>query len=167
MKMSLDLIYCKRGSNNSTCLTKTIELLSCKKSKANKNYSFILDWISILSLLSHEAYFQIRLPREDGRVFFPQRHGSSAFVKSDLQFSQLRHVHLTFGFLVCVRVHADLINTEECKSEEAWQGGEESSSELEDEDEQRQNSEAEEEEEDEEEEEGEHTQDDTHNHMVS
>ncbi|XP_039859749.1 RNA-binding protein Raly isoform X3 [Simochromis diagramma] len=59
-----------------------------------------------------------------------------------------------------------LINTEECKSEEAWQGGEESSSELEDEDEQRQNSEAEEEEEDEEEEEGEHTQDDTHNHMV-
>uniref|UniRef100_A0A3Q2W1T2 RALY heterogeneous nuclear ribonucleoprotein n=1 Tax=Haplochromis burtoni TaxID=8153 RepID=A0A3Q2W1T2_HAPBU len=60
-----------------------------------------------------------------------------------------------------------LINTEECKSEEAWQGGEESSSELEDEDEQRQNSEAEEEEEDEEEEEGEHTQDDTHNHMVS
>ncbi|XP_014268519.1 RNA-binding protein Raly isoform X2 [Maylandia zebra] len=60
----------------------------------------------------------------------------------------------------------DLINTEECKSEEAWQGGEESSSELEDEDEQRQNSEAEEEEEDEEEEEGEHTQDDTHNHMV-
>uniref|UniRef100_A0A3B4FW49 RALY heterogeneous nuclear ribonucleoprotein n=1 Tax=Pundamilia nyererei TaxID=303518 RepID=A0A3B4FW49_9CICH len=106
-------------------------------------------------------------PHIDGRVFFPQRHGSSAFVKSDLQFSQLRHVHLTFGFLVCVRVHADLINTEECKSEEAWQGGEESSSELEDEDEQRQNSEAEEEEEDEEEEEGEHTQDDTHNHMVS
>lgn len=67
------------------------------------------------------------------------------------------------GFLC---VFADLINTEECKSEEAWQGGEESSSELEDEDEQRQNSEAEEEE-DEEEEEGEHTQDDTHNHMVS
>ncbi|KAF3690303.1 RNA-binding protein Raly Maternally-expressed hnRNP [Channa argus] len=58
---------------------------------------------------------------------------------------------------------------EDCKSEEAWQEGEESSSEVEDEDELRQNSEAEEEEVegvDEEEEEGQHTQDDTHNHMV-
>ncbi|XP_067361856.1 RNA-binding protein Raly isoform X2 [Channa argus] len=57
---------------------------------------------------------------------------------------------------------------EDCKSEEAWQEGEESSSEVEDEDELRQNSEAEEEEVegvDEEEEEGQHTQDDTHNHM--
>ncbi|GAA6216951.1 RNA-binding protein Raly isoform X1 [Lates japonicus] len=65
----------------------------------------------------------------------------------------------------------ELRNAEECKSEEAWQEGEESSSELEDEEEQRQNSEAEEEEEeeeeeeDEEEEEGEHTQDDAHDHM--
>ncbi|XP_037621718.1 RNA-binding protein Raly isoform X1 [Sebastes umbrosus] len=53
---------------------------------------------------------------------------------------------------------------EECQSEEAWQEGEESSSELEDEEEHRQNSEAGEE--DEEEEEGEHTQDDTHDHML-
>ncbi|XP_018533770.1 RNA-binding protein Raly isoform X2 [Lates calcarifer] len=63
----------------------------------------------------------------------------------------------------------ELRNAEECKSEEAWQEGEESSSELEDEEEQRQNSEAEEEEEEEEEEdeeeEGEHTQDDAHDHM--
>ncbi|KAM9361415.1 RNA-binding protein Raly [Symphorus nematophorus] len=60
----------------------------------------------------------------------------------------------------------ELRKAEECKSEEAWQDGEESSSELEDEEEHRQNSEAEEgEEEDEEEEEGEHTQDSTHDHM--
>ncbi|XP_069387562.1 RNA-binding protein Raly isoform X2 [Paralichthys olivaceus] len=61
-----------------------------------------------------------------------------------------------------------------CKHEEAWQEGEESSSELDEEDEeQRQNSEAEEEEEEkeeeeedeEEEEEGEHTQDDAQDHM--
>lgn len=71
-----------------------------------------------------------------------------------------------FGFL-CVYVHAELRKPEECKSEEPWQEGEESSSELEDEDEHRQNSEAEEEEEEEEEveEEGEHTQDGTHDHM--
>ncbi|KAL7407228.1 hypothetical protein ABVT39_005301 [Epinephelus coioides] len=61
----------------------------------------------------------------------------------------------------------ELRKADECKSEEAWQEGEESSSELEDEEEHRQNSEAEEEEdeEEEEEEEGEHTQDDTHDHM--
>ncbi|XP_070707507.1 RNA-binding protein Raly [Pempheris klunzingeri] len=66
----------------------------------------------------------------------------------------------------------ELRRADECKSEEAWQEGEESSSELEDEEEHRQNSEAEEEEEeedeeedDEEEENGEHTQDNTHNHM--
>ncbi|XP_074534702.1 RNA-binding protein Raly [Halichoeres trimaculatus] len=62
----------------------------------------------------------------------------------------------------------ELRKAEECKSEEAWQEGEESSSELEDEEEHRQNSEAEEEEEeeeDEEEEEGEHTQDDAHHHL--
>ncbi|XP_036007697.1 RNA-binding protein Raly isoform X2 [Fundulus heteroclitus] len=58
----------------------------------------------------------------------------------------------------------DLIKAEECQSEETWQEGEETSSELEDEEEdQRQNSNAEEEEEDGEEEE-EHRQDDTHNH---
>ncbi|XP_034389164.1 RNA-binding protein Raly [Cyclopterus lumpus] len=57
---------------------------------------------------------------------------------------------------------SELRKAGECKSEEAWQEGEESSSELEDEEEHRQNSEAEEEEE---EEEGEHTQDDTHDHM--
>ncbi|XP_037831279.1 RNA-binding protein Raly isoform X1 [Kryptolebias marmoratus] len=56
----------------------------------------------------------------------------------------------------------DLIKAEECQSEEAWQEGEESSSELEDEEgEQRQNSDADEEEE----EEGEHQQDDGHDHM--
>ncbi|MEQ2273454.1 hypothetical protein XENORESO_004285, partial [Xenotaenia resolanae] len=54
----------------------------------------------------------------------------------------------------------DLIKAEECQSEEAWQEGEETSSELEDEEEQRQNSEAEEEEE----EEGEQRQDDAYNH---
>ncbi|XP_070814890.1 RNA-binding protein Raly isoform X2 [Chaetodon trifascialis] len=67
----------------------------------------------------------------------------------------------------------ELRKAEECKSEEAWQEGEESSSELEDEEEHRQNSEAEdeeeeeeeEEEEDEEEEEGEHRQDGSHEHM--
>ncbi|XP_051269775.1 RNA-binding protein Raly isoform X1 [Dicentrarchus labrax] len=63
----------------------------------------------------------------------------------------------------------ELRKAEQCKSEEAWQEGEESSSELEDEEEHRQNSEAEEEEEeeeeDEEEEERDHTQDGTHNHM--
>uniref|UniRef100_A0A3Q3QDB0 RRM domain-containing protein n=1 Tax=Monopterus albus TaxID=43700 RepID=A0A3Q3QDB0_MONAL len=58
--------------------------------------------------------------------------------------------------------NTELRKAEECKSEEAWQEGEESSSELEDEVEQRQNSEAEEEEE----EEGEHTQDDVHDCMV-
>uniref|UniRef100_A0A1A8PYY7 RNA binding protein, autoantigenic (HnRNP-associated with lethal yellow homolog) n=1 Tax=Nothobranchius rachovii TaxID=451742 RepID=A0A1A8PYY7_9TELE len=57
----------------------------------------------------------------------------------------------------------DLIKAEECQSEEAWQEGEESSSELEDEEEQRPNSEVEEEEE----EEGEHRHDDAHNHMES
>ncbi|XP_038124919.1 RNA-binding protein Raly isoform X3 [Cyprinodon tularosa] len=55
----------------------------------------------------------------------------------------------------------DLIKAEECQSEEAWQGGEETNSELEDEEEQRQSSEAEDEEE---EEEGEHRQDDANNH---
>ncbi|XP_044065764.1 RNA-binding protein Raly isoform X2 [Siniperca chuatsi] len=61
----------------------------------------------------------------------------------------------------------ELRKAEECKSEEAWQEGEESSSELEDKEEHRQNSEAEEEEEEEDEEEegGEHTQHDTHDHM--
>ncbi|XP_035518245.1 RNA-binding protein Raly [Morone saxatilis] len=66
----------------------------------------------------------------------------------------------------------ELRKAEQCKSEEAWQEGEESSSELEDEEEHRQNSEAEEEEEDEEEEledeeeeERDHTQDGIHNHM--
>ncbi|XP_041815704.1 RNA-binding protein Raly [Chelmon rostratus] len=63
----------------------------------------------------------------------------------------------------------ELRKAEECKSEEAWQEGEESSSELDDEEEHRQNSEAEEEEEeeeeDDEEEEGEHRQDGTHEHM--
>ncbi|XP_029288562.1 RNA-binding protein Raly isoform X2 [Cottoperca gobio] len=62
----------------------------------------------------------------------------------------------------------ELRKAEECKSEEAWQEEEEeSSSELEDDEEHRQNSEAEEEEEEEEEEneEGEHTQNDTHDHM--
>ncbi|XP_053299909.1 RNA-binding protein Raly [Pleuronectes platessa] len=63
----------------------------------------------------------------------------------------------------------ELRKADECKHEEAWQEGEESSSELDDEEEeQRQNSEAdeeEEEEEDEEEEEGEHTQDDAQDHM--
>ncbi|XP_028262435.1 RNA-binding protein Raly [Parambassis ranga] len=66
----------------------------------------------------------------------------------------------------------DLIKAEECKSEEAWQEGDESSSELEDDEEQRQSSEPEEEEEEDAEEEeegeengGEHTQDDSHNHM--
>ncbi|XP_047203925.1 RNA-binding protein Raly isoform X1 [Girardinichthys multiradiatus] len=54
----------------------------------------------------------------------------------------------------------DLIKAEECQSKEAWQEGEETSSELEDEEEQRQNSEAEEEEE----EEGEQRQDDAYNH---
>ncbi|MEQ2222286.1 hypothetical protein ILYODFUR_024608 [Ilyodon furcidens] len=54
----------------------------------------------------------------------------------------------------------DLIKAEECQSEEAWQEGEETSSELEDEEEQRQNSEAEEKEE----EEGEQRQDDAYNH---
>lgn len=65
-------------------------------------------------------------------------------------------------------VFVELRKEEECKSEEAWQEGEESSSELEDEEEHRQNSEAEEEEEEEDdegEEEGEHTQDATHDHM--
>ncbi|XP_075952283.1 RNA-binding protein Raly [Anarhichas minor] len=62
---------------------------------------------------------------------------------------------------------SELRKAGERKSEEAWQEGEESSSELEDEEEHRQNSEAEEEEDDEEEEEeGEHTQDDTHDHML-
>ncbi|XP_038553074.1 RNA-binding protein Raly isoform X2 [Micropterus salmoides] len=61
--------------------------------------------------------------------------------------------------------NTELRKAEECKSEEAWQEGEESSSELEDEEENRQNSEAEEEEEEEEEEEGEHTQDDIHDHL--
>ncbi|CAJ1050851.1 RNA-binding protein Raly [Xyrichtys novacula] len=56
----------------------------------------------------------------------------------------------------------ELRKAEECKSEEAWQEGEESGSELEDEDEHRQNSDAEEEEDDEEE----HTQEDSHNHMT-
>ncbi|CAB1461145.1 unnamed protein product [Pleuronectes platessa] len=63
----------------------------------------------------------------------------------------------------------ELRKADECKHEEAWQEGEESSSELDDEEEeQRQNSEAEEEEEEdeEEEEEGEHTQDDAQDHMV-
>nr|XP_046240936.1 RNA-binding protein Raly isoform X1 [Scatophagus argus]XP_046240937.1 RNA-binding protein Raly isoform X1 [Scatophagus argus]XP_046240938.1 RNA-binding protein Raly isoform X1 [Scatophagus argus] len=67
----------------------------------------------------------------------------------------------------------ELRKAEECKSEEAWQDGEQSSSELEDEDDHRQNSEAEEEEEEdveeeeeqEVEEEGEHMQDGAHNHM--
>ncbi|KAM7401608.1 hypothetical protein PAMP_016910 [Pampus punctatissimus] len=63
----------------------------------------------------------------------------------------------------------ELRETEDCKSEEAWQDGEESSSDLEDEEEeQRQNSEAEEEDEedeDEEEEEGGHTQVNAHDHM--
>ncbi|XP_060897795.1 RNA-binding protein Raly isoform X2 [Labrus mixtus] len=64
----------------------------------------------------------------------------------------------------------ELRKAEECKSEEAWQDGEESTSELEDEEdeeeeEHRQNSDAEEEGEEEEEEEGEHTQEDSHNHI--
>ncbi|XP_041639571.1 RNA-binding protein Raly [Cheilinus undulatus] len=58
----------------------------------------------------------------------------------------------------------DLRKAVECKSEEAWQEGEESTSELEyGEEEHRQNSYAGEE--DEEVEEGEHTQEDSHNHM--
>ncbi len=84
-----------------------------------------------------------------------------------LNFSQFSNVWVVVRFSACVR--PELRKAEECKSEEAWQEGEESSSELEDEEEHRQNSEAEEEEEeeeeDEEEEEGEHTQDDTHDHM--
>lgn len=67
---------------------------------------------------------------------------------------------------LCACVRAELRKAEECKSEEAWQEGEDSSSELEDEEEHRQNSEAEEEEEEEVEEEGEHTQDSTHDHMA-
>lgn len=65
---------------------------------------------------------------------------------------------------LCACVRAELRKAEECKSEEAWQEGEDSSSELEDEEEHRQNSEAEEEEEVEEE--GEHTQDSTRDHMA-
>ncbi len=67
---------------------------------------------------------------------------------------------------LAVYVYVELRKEEECKSEEAWQEGEESNSELDDEEEHRQNSEAEEEEEeDEEQEEGKHMQDGTQDHI--